>query len=269
MIKDTYIPEGERFLEFVWAQEDECEAQTDSRIPSLGRKAPACLKHLGAVLSLLDRMASCWWMCHQGKHRIEYLCGRSASNARVVLRLLRFGFYDEALVLCRGLGEVANLMQLFVYDRKAFDEWENLSPQQIRREFTPVKVRLRLESLSMSPAIDEECYRLLSERAAHVHPGTRPQSYNILGVPFVGARIQDEGILVCLNELAVPLSLITAFGANVLKLDQATTKRIISCSRTLAEQIGGVTLSEIEDCYRQALMNPIVAEKTAIAEDLL
>ena len=89
------VPEGLSFLNLVWDQEDSCETETDSRIPNMGVKAPKCLEHIGTVLSLLDRMASCWWVCRGGDHLIEYLCGRVASNARAALRLLRFGFYDE------------------------------------------------------------------------------------------------------------------------------------------------------------------------------
>ena len=269
MTKDSDVPEGKDFLELVWAQEDACEAGTDERIPNLGSKASACLERLGTVLSLLDRMASCWWVCRQGDHRIEYLCGRAASNARAVLRLLRFGFYDEALVLCRGLGEVANLMYLFVCDEESFEEWKTSCPRRIRQEFSPVRVRLRLESLSKPPAINEERYRLLSERAAHVHPGTTPQAHNILGVPVAGAKIQDEGLLICINELAIPLSLITSVGVHMLDIDTTITEQIISCSQSLSEQIGGATITEIETYHRELSEHPMIAKRLAKAEGIL
>ena len=258
---DADVPEGHRFLQLIWSHEDECQSQTDSQIPELGKKAPECLKQIGTVLSLMDRMASCWWVCREGDHRIEYLCGRAASSARAVLRLIRLGFYDEALVLSRGLGEIANLMQLFCCDADALDEWKNSSPTEIRRDFSPVKVRLRIETVSASPAITEDRYRLLSERAAHVHPGTTPQSHNILGIPVAGAQLQVEGILVCLNELALPLCIIATFGAKLLALEKETANYIFSSARILAEQLGGATITEIDEYHQQTLMHPIVARR--------
>ena len=262
MNRETGVPEGLAFLKLIWEQEDIFEVETDKRIPNLGKKAPVCLEHIGTVLSLLDRMASCWWGCRQGDHRTEYLCGRVASNARAILRLLRFGFYDESLVLCRGMGETANLLQLFVHDTASFEKWEISSPQDIRQKFSPVKVRLRLENLSIPPAIDETRYRQLSERATHVHPETTPQSHNILGIPFAGAQLQDEGLLVCLNELAIPLSLATTFGALLLDLEKDTKERIFSALRNLIEQIGGATITEIETYHARVLKEiRLAAEK--------
>ena len=182
------------------------------------------------------------------------LCGRVASNARAVLRLLRFGFYDESLVLCRGMGETANLLQLFVFDTASFEIWKVSSRQKILQEFSAVKVRLRLESLSIPPAaVDKERYRVLSERAAHVHPETTPQSHNILGIPSAGAQLQNEGLLVCLNEFAIPLSLTTTFGALILDLEKSIKEQVFSASKNLAEQIGGANITEIENYHREVL----------------
>lgn len=254
--KDALVPEGTAFLRLVWEQEDSCELETDKRFPTMGEKAPACLEQLGTALSLLDRMASCWWACRAGDHLVEYLCGRVASTGRAALRLMRLGFYDETLVLCRGIGEVANLLDLFQQDRHAFEKWKSSSRRDRLKEFGPVGVRLRLEALQASPPISQQRYTLLSERAAHVHPGTKPQAHNILGLPMAGATLQAEGLLVCLNELAVALSLATAFGALLLDLDKELENRIIASARSLAEEIGGATITEIDDYYRDVLDNP-------------
>ena len=251
--KKADVPEGLAFLELVWGQEDKIEVETDNCFPNLGKKAPACLEQIGTVLSLLDRMASCWWVCRGGDHRIEYLCGRVASNARATLRLLRFGFYDEAIVLCRSIGETANLLQLFVQDGQSFQTWKLSDPKQIRMEFSAVKVRLRLESLSTSPVIDENRYRLLSERGTHVHPETIPQSHNILGIPFAGAKFQENGLLVCLNELALPLAVTTAFGALILDLEKDTKRLVLSASKCLVEHVGAANIVEIDDYNRKVI----------------
>ena len=249
--QEQVVPEGLDFLDLIWRQEDECEAQTDSAFPDLGEKAPACLEEIGTVLSLTDRMASCWWGCGGGDHLIEYLCGRVETNTRAALRLVRFGFYDESLLLSRSIGEIANLFQLFVHDPDSLNVWKTSS--QRWREFRPVKVRDRLVKLKTSPLVADKRYGLLSSRAAHVQPDTRPQSHNVLRIPTATAILQLEGILTCLNEIALPLSGSACFGALLLDLDAATKESIISSAKRLVEEIGGAQITEIDD-YRKHVL---------------
>ena len=239
------VPEGLSFLHLVWGQEDECEAETDKEFQSLGKKAPACLEQIGTVLSLTDRMASCWWVCRGGDHAIEYLLGRVASNARAALRLLRFGFYDESLVLSRAIGETANLLQLFCHDKDSLQDWKALLRKDRMEMFRPVKVRCRLEELQTSPLINEERYRLLCDQAVHVQPETKPQSHNILGVPGTGAILQGEGVLVCLNEIALPTSGAACFGAAILDLEVEVKETIFSAAKGLVEDIGKANITDL------------------------
>ncbi|MXW10084.1 MAG: hypothetical protein F4X47_16295 [Gammaproteobacteria bacterium] len=251
MNRKADVPEGRDFFELVWHQEEECQTETDALLPNLGKKAPAAMTHIGTVMSLLDRMASCWWTCRGGDHRIEYLCGRAVNNARAAVRLLRFGLYDESLALSRAIGETANLMQLFTMDRSALHEWRNATHRQVRQDFSPYKVRKRLEGLSQSPVITQERYALLSGRATHVGPHTVPQSHNVLGLPFSHSQVQEEGILVCVNELATPLSVVAGLGAVLLDLDKDTRLSILNSARTLAIHIGGATITGIDEFHRR------------------
>ena len=250
MKHETDIPEGLDFLELVWHQEEKCQSKTDERLPNLGTKASVIMTHLGTVMSLLDRMASCWWVCRGGDHRIEYLCGRAVNNARAAVRLFRFGLYDESLVLCRAIGETANLLQLFTVDRSAFDEWREATERKIRRDFAPYKVRIRLEELSHSAAISQERYALLSSSATHVGPHSVPQSHNILNVPFAYSKLQVEGLLICVNELAAPLAVVAALGSVLLELDSDTRSRILDCARTLVDHIGGANIIGIKEFHQ-------------------
>ena len=200
---------------------------------------------------------------------IEHLCGKVAPSGRAALRLMRFGFYDESLVLCRGIGEIANLLQLFQHDQHVFEEWKTSSRTDRLNKFSPVKVRLRLQELQTSPSISQERYTRLSERAAHVHPGTKPQSHNILGLPMAGASLQDEGLLVCLNELALALSLAAAFGAHLLNLENNIKIRIVSVAKCLAEQIGGATITEIDNYHSHVLESSAAREELERIADVL
>ena len=260
-------PEGFSFLELVWKQEDDCESWSDKLIPNLGQKAPACLEGIGTVLSLLDRLASCWWGCQTGDHRIERICGRVASNGRAALRLLRLGFYDEALVLCRAMGEAANLLQLFASDAESLREWRALDPQHEKRKFSPVKVRLRLEGISTQPFVDEARYRKLSRKAAHVNNATLPQNHNFAEVPVAGSSRQTKGVLLCLNELALPLGLAAAFGEFVLEHEDDVKERIVLASSNLIRQIGGVNIMEIQGLHSNLVQDFKLSEESEPEND--
>lgn len=112
-------------------------------------------------------------------------------------------------------------------------------------KFGPQGVRVQLENLDFQLVIDQDRYRLLSERAVHVHPEIKPQSYNILGIPIAGANVQLEGVLVCLNELAIPLSMATGFGVQLLDLENHLKVRIISAAISLLNELGGAVITEI------------------------
>jgi hypothetical protein len=142
----------------------------------------------------------------------------------------------------------------------AFDEWKGASRRERLQKFGPARVRLLLQNLGTQVPISQERYTLLNERAVHVNPGTKPQAHNILGIPVAGATLQDEWLLVCLNELAVSLSLATAFGALGLDLDKEVKTRVITSARCLAEQIGRATITEIDDYYREVREDPAARE---------
>jgi len=114
------LPLGERFLDLLVTQEERCMADTTSQIRSLGKTTPKTIENLGTVLSLLDRVGSCYWGCAGGDHVPEYVTARCASTARASLRLLYHGYYDESLSLTRSLAEAANLLFLFFSDPSAF-----------------------------------------------------------------------------------------------------------------------------------------------------
>lgn len=269
MTKEHTIPEGLDFLQLIWHQEDDCEVETDNALKQAGRKAPASLRQIGTVLSFADRMASCWWECRGGDHVIEYICGRVTSNARAALRLLRFGFYDESLLLCRSLGETSNLLQLFFEEAATLQAWKESSKKERMENFRPVKVRCRLEELQTSPVIDQERYSLLCEQAAHVQPDILPQAHNILGLPLVGATFQEEGAIVCLNEIALPLATAVLFGAAIMDLDVKIKSDIFSATESLVEQLGGATITRIDDYRRGVLEDPSARNAIDIATNLL
>ena len=243
------IPEGLDFVELLWKQEDECEKLTDQLTPQIGVKAPQCLAQLGTVLSLLDRLSSCWWGCQSGDHLVEYLVGRAVGSARAVLRLLRFGFYDEALAIIRNIGEIANLLFLFRLDRTSLNQWQNLDVSKRKREFGPVGVRCKLEAIGAPVPINQERYSQLCEVASHVNPQTKPQAYNLLGKPWIGAVFQLEGVLVTLNEVSIAIAYVARISADLAGLHKENRDAVVAAANELANSIGGVTITGIQQLW--------------------
>jgi hypothetical protein len=132
----------------VAAIEDANAIRTDKLLHKMGKKAPACYREIGTILSLLDRMVSCWWVCRGGDHLIEYMCGKAASFGRASVRLTQIGFYDEALPLIRTIAEIANLLALFQLEPSSLSDWKSLPEQQRKQQFSPVRVRIRLEPIA-------------------------------------------------------------------------------------------------------------------------
>ena len=240
------IPIGTDFLDLLRQQERSCEASFDNWLPHAGKKAPQTIETLGTVLSYLDRIASCWWGCDGGDHQQERLVGRAASNARAALLLLRAGYYDEALGVVRQIGELANLLWLFMNSSEAFLEWRNANESVRRRSFRAVRVRERLEDAELFMPLDESLYSKLSGTSTHANPDTTPQSHNVVGLPTMGAYFQEAGALVVLNHIAQLIVFALLYATTLLQQseDKVTALR---AGRKLAESIGAIDLETVEE----------------------
>ena len=254
------IPESNAFLELAQAQEDRCTADTEARIADLGQKAPRCYEQTGTVLALVDGMASCLWGCGGGNHGVERLCGRAASDARAAIRLMKAGFYDQALMLCRSMGERANLLWLFVHQADALTDWQDLSDHERRKRFDPVQVRKALERLRKGIPIRQERYQPLSSGVVHPHPYASPQTYNMLAIPTLGGILQPAGVIICINEIAYPLVFTAVGSARLLDLDTAIRQRVVDAAMTLAESLGSVQYAEWETLRRESQLEAFGVE---------
>ena len=197
------FPRGTAFFDLAARVEAQCGLQSQEELPKLGISAPACYECLGDVLSMLYAEASCRYGCTGGDRFLHRIVARVVTNALSSLRLAAFGYYDESLALARNVGEIANLLFLFAAEPSALEAWRFGDEAQRRRDFTPVKVRVKLEAMNLRPPVDSSLYGLLSEVAVHLVPSTAPQAFNRHRRPTLGARFQYEGLMVTLNELGV------------------------------------------------------------------
>ena len=203
-----------------------CQENTAQAIEQCDQSIKENLCSIGTVLSLLDRVASCFWGCSRGDHTFEYLTGRVVSYSQTILLLSKTGRYDEAISLIRAIAEIANLFTLFVNEPTSFNDWRTFSEQKRRSEFSPVKVRKRLEFLNVTPPCDSERYSWLCEVAVHVTPHTKPQMYQSNARPSVGAIFQEDGFKKVINELSLALATISFAVIELARIEDSKRSEI-------------------------------------------
>jgi hypothetical protein len=162
------------------------------------------LASLGISLNILYQAATCHRGCHGGAHMLERLCGRAYNLGCAAFHLLTLGFYDEALGLIRGIGELSNIMILAAEDPVAIQEWISADAKTLRSKFGPAQVRKMLEQKN-SPLMyaTKPWYGELSESYIHVTPQTKPNQHS--GRAWVGGAFQKEGAEKVFSELATIL----------------------------------------------------------------
>jgi hypothetical protein len=232
--QETEAADSNGYVSLIRRMQSECAMETWT--------GASLLEALDVLLSYLDRAASCFGGCRGGDHRAEYLTGRVASSCQACLLLISCGYYDESLSIIRSLGEIANLMSMFVTDRAQFERWKAVDESTRRREFTPVKVRLWLESKNGALVIDEQRYRSLSSYSLHASPNAVPQAYNEHGTTMIAPRFQAAGFLLCLNELARSMAFIGIFSGSLLELPKTIKDAIQPVCQMLVDNIGGIDI---------------------------
>jgi hypothetical protein len=129
---------------------------------------------IGTSLSVLYQAATCHRKCHGGAHVLEGLCGRAYNLGCAAYNLTYFGFYDEALNLTRGIGELTNFIMLGAADGTVIQKWLKADHKTRIREFGPAAVRKMLEAKNIRPCATKDWYGELSESYTHITPHTQP-----------------------------------------------------------------------------------------------
>jgi hypothetical protein len=169
----------------------------------------------------------------------------SCSPAAASLWVLRRVIIDHA-----KYRRDCHLLLLFNQEAPALAQWLQATPKQRKAQFSPVRVRLRLEEIGQRKSVDlqiltvdEQRYGALCETATHATPRTRPQAHNPLGLPFAGAEFQEAGVFVALNELALATALALLSIPRLLGYDDQKRSEIQEAGITLLQSIGGVDIT--------------------------
>lgn len=253
---------GAKTLRALSKYENNCEKRTEKLLPQMGRKAPLCYEYLSQLLVHAEFIGTCVYSCPGKKedHTLWYLAARASSLGRAALRLMKLGFYDEALIIVRSLGEITNLLSMFSLMPETIGEWKKSDRKYRLNELTPGKIRKRIEALGKTPAIEFERYVALCEIGTHPVPDLQPQKFNHAGKSLTGGfALQEVGVLVVLNELVRAVPLLVVLAAEICKVPKESFREIKEVSLKCLKEGGGIDLqnvSEILDRMRDTPPNP-------------
>jgi hypothetical protein len=239
---------GAKTLRALGKYENKCERGTEKLLPRMGKKAPLCYEYLSQLLVHAEFIGTCVYSCPGKKedHTLWYLAVRASSLGRAALRLMKLGFYDEALIIVRSLGEITNLFSMFFLMPETIEEWKKSDRKYRLNELTPGKIRKRIEAFGKTPAIGFERYVALCEVGTHPVPDLRPQKFNHAGKSLTGGfALQEAGVLVVLNEMAYALPLLVVLAAAVCKVPKEAVSKIKEVSLKCLKAGGGIDLQNV------------------------
>ncbi len=251
------FPVGRSFLEKIEVRVDAGSEAADSYSREAGEKLPLSIERLGTVLSYLYRAACCAWGCRGGDHQVEWLAGRVVNQAMSGYRLIRAGYYDEALVMARGIGEITNLVFLFGTDAQELENWKKADRGTRLRDYGPAAVRKKLKALrDEDPPIDDERYKHLCEVGTHPVPGVAPGHFSGSGRPVLGVYLQPVGMFVGVTELSYAVAMAALPLSKLLGLKDGERQLLWQAAVDLIKTLGGFNILNYNELLAKALQSP-------------
>lgn len=186
-------------------------------------------RHLNLINSCLDFLSQLPELHRETNEdelsllRLSIRCFNSGASA---LRLLRCGYFQPAMTMVRDLIEVYFLMDLFIKEPQAFNDWRTMSEKDRKEHFKPVRVRERLDKIDgYKERKRQKTYNVFSQHAAHVNPNGHhlisPGNVTRIG-PFPDFGLLRAGMV----ELATHLGFASVVVCNLVKTDQEEALRV-------------------------------------------
>ena len=160
--------------------------------------------------------------------------GRYNLGISAYLLMLR-GFYDEALNLIRSVGEIGNLISLSMAEDDVITQWVSADKKTRLREFSPYKVRLKLERAGGVVIAPEDWYSRFCENYAHATPGMVPSMHNEFELGWAGGVVQEVGFSLTLDEVVGKVGSVAMMAAAFARLDDYV-QRLSQMVETLKEE---------------------------------
>ncbi len=238
-MRNESAPIGLPYLQLIKMNENSTRDDYD-RLSQTSSLHEEILSTIGTMLSALYQASTCHRECFGGPHAIEALAGRAHNLGSSALKLTAEGYYDEALILIRSLGEIANLVCLFSIDSTATSQWIKSDRKTRQANYSPASVRKALEqSDKISAYLNREWYQTLSNGYAHIVPGSVPNSHNLGDIGVVGSQYQERGVKTCTKFLFQALIILTFRIAAFFRYND-----IIEMLKDHAKELEAVELSQ-------------------------
>jgi hypothetical protein len=226
------VPTGRDHLERITLAAEGTIAASASLLSKMSND----LSLIGTSLSALFQAATCQRSCSKGPHILEALAGRSYNLAVAAYTLMLGGFYDEALLLIRSIGEISNIIAMSATDKDAIREWISSDFKTRLNKFSPSKVRKILQHRETEhPHFDGEWYSRLSEGYTHVTPSMKPNAHEENGQGHVGGTFQCDGLETVLGELETVLSVTALMICAFFKFNDLSAEIIPLTESVIAE----------------------------------
>ena len=254
-IPSSKIPEGLAYLQLLECHQNECAGESRINVHKLDKSVPNTTESIGTLLSLLDRLASCFWGCRGGHHVVEHLTGRSVSSAAATLRLIYTGHYDEAWALTRSIAEIGNLMWLFFIVPDELNRWAISSVKERKSSFSPVAVRRKIEAAGSVVPHDQDAYSTMCEVGVHPNPNHPPHaSHNLHGVPTLGGIYQELGFIESLAKLGWAVASVGGPAARMADISTTHESRIVDLVGSLVAELPSIAdTNEVTDSSESLL----------------
>jgi hypothetical protein len=210
-----------------------------------GESAPRCWEAIWVMCEALYGYATCAEGCpgESRDHTLRYIAGRATNVALGAVQTSVAGYYDNALLAVRALGEQANLTALLVKSEEALAVYKLGDKRERMRTLGPKAVRDSLAELGVEPIVSADRAGLLSQRVVHPAFDEIVLTHDFRGV-IVGPLWQPAGFLLCLNEIAIALG-----GYIFLRDDPGATPTetatLTAGVEALRDGIGGVLIDNL------------------------
>lgn len=147
--------------------------------------------------------------------------------------------------MTRNLAETSNLLFLFFIKPELLTKWKISDSKTRKNEFSPVKVRIKIEDSGVPLPIDQDRYSGLCDVGVHLNPNTTPQAHNPIGRPTLGSVPQEHGLVAALNELAGATAISAVGLVNLLDLGDREQK-LKSAIIKLLRSVGSYDLAKLK-----------------------
>ena len=241
------LPTGKEYIDFIFSKDSLKEDKTLTLFKNdIENKSFQTYETVGDLMGILYKLSTCGYGCRGGSHTIEYISGRAYNLSISALKLLRIGFYDEALSLIRSISEIINLFCLFRIDTSSYEDWLKCSTKDRIYKYTPSKVRKKLTDLNVTAPVSFEYYSKLCETGVHVTPETKPSGYNEHSLALVGGFVIEHAPSAILNDLANNIFFLILMASSCI-LPKDKFMELTEVLKTYENKIGGLNIENLEE----------------------